>query len=94
MKHVVNDTNGYPTRDSQMVSVPSAERRLSGVWSHHGGRSMAGTAGCSKRVVTDAGQATYVELRDLAGKNALELNTDQRSKTAIALEAITSAHQP
>jgi hypothetical protein len=55
---------------------------------------MAGTAGCSKRVVTDAGQATYVELRDLAGKNALELNTDQRSKTAIALEAITTAHQP
>jgi hypothetical protein len=48
----------------------------------------------SKRVVTDAGQATYVELRDLASKNGLGLNTDQRSKTAIALGAITTAHQP
>ena len=48
----------------------------------------------SKRVVKDAGQATYVELKVLAKKNGLELNTDQRSKTTIALGAISTAHQP
>jgi hypothetical protein len=48
----------------------------------------------SKKVVADAGQATYLELRDLASTNGLALNTDQRSKTAIALGAITTTHQP
>ena len=46
----------------------------------------------SKRIVKDAGQATYVELKVLANKNGLELNKDQRSKTAIALRAISTAH--
>jgi hypothetical protein len=48
----------------------------------------------SKKVAADAGQATYIALHDLAGKNRLALNTDQRSKTAIALGAITTAHPP
>ena len=48
----------------------------------------------SKKVVPDAGQATYAALRDLARANGLALNTDQRSKTAIALGAISTAHQP
>jgi hypothetical protein len=47
----------------------------------------------STRVAPDAGQATYVELRNLANKNRLALSTDQRSKTATALKAITAAHQ-
>jgi hypothetical protein len=48
----------------------------------------------SKKVVADAGQATDIALRGLASKNRLALNTDQRSKTAIALGAIATAHQP
>jgi hypothetical protein len=46
----------------------------------------------STKVAPDAGQSTYVELRDLANKNGLVLSTNQRSKTAIALEEITAAH--
>ena len=48
----------------------------------------------SKKVRTDAGQATYVELRNLANSNGLALNTNQNSKTAIALGAITGTHEP
>jgi hypothetical protein len=48
----------------------------------------------SKKVRTDAGQATYVELRNLANSNGLALNTNQHSKTAIALGAITGTHNP
>jgi hypothetical protein len=47
----------------------------------------------SARVAQDAGQATYVELRDLANKKGLALDTNQRSKTAIVLRQITAAHQ-
>ena len=47
----------------------------------------------STRVAPDARLATFVELRDLANKKGLSLDTNQRSKTAIALEQITSAHQ-
>jgi hypothetical protein len=48
----------------------------------------------STRVTPDAGQTTYHELRDLANKNGLALNTNQHSKTEIALKAITAAqHQ-
>jgi len=45
------------------------------------------------KVAQDAEQVAYVELRHLANKNGLALNTNQRSKTAIALEQITAAHQ-
>jgi hypothetical protein len=48
----------------------------------------------SKKVRTDAGQATYVELRNLANSNGLALNINQHSKTAIALGAITRTHEP
>jgi hypothetical protein len=48
----------------------------------------------STKVAPDAGQSTYVALRDLANKNGLVLSTNQRSKTAIALGQITAAHQP
>jgi hypothetical protein len=48
----------------------------------------------STKVGRDAGQLTYVELRELAKKNGLALSADQRSKTAIALKAITAARQP
>jgi len=48
----------------------------------------------STRVAPDAGQATFVELRDLVNKKGLALETSQRSKTAIALERITAAQQP
>jgi hypothetical protein len=44
----------------------------------------------SMKVAHDAEQAAYVELKHLAKKNGLALNTNQRSKTAIALEQITS----
>jgi hypothetical protein len=47
----------------------------------------------STKIVHDAEQVAYVELRNLANKNGLALNTNQRSKTAIALEQITAAHQ-
>ena len=47
----------------------------------------------SVKVAQDAEQVAYVELRNLASKNGLALNTNQRSKTAIALEQITAAHQ-
>ena len=46
----------------------------------------------SAKVATDEGQAAYRELRELAKKNGLALNADQRSKTAIALRAINSGH--
>jgi hypothetical protein len=47
----------------------------------------------STRVAPDAGQVTFVELRDLANKKGLALDTNQRSKTTIALGQITAAHQ-
>jgi hypothetical protein len=47
----------------------------------------------STRVATDGRLATFVELRDLANKKGLTLNTNQRSKTEIALGQITAAHQ-
>jgi hypothetical protein len=47
----------------------------------------------STRVAPDAPLATFVELRDLANKKGLALDTNQRSKTAIALREITSAPQ-
>ena len=47
----------------------------------------------STKVAPDAGQSTYVELRDLANKHGLVLSSNQRSKTAIALEQITAAHR-
>jgi hypothetical protein len=46
----------------------------------------------STKVAPAAGQATYVELRELAKKNGLALSADQRSKTAIALRGISGAH--
>jgi len=47
----------------------------------------------SMKVAQDAEQVAYVELRHFANKNGLALNTNQRSKTAIALEQITAAQQ-
>jgi hypothetical protein len=47
----------------------------------------------STRVVTDGRLATFVELRDLANKKGLALDTNQSSKTAIALREITAPHQ-
>jgi hypothetical protein len=47
----------------------------------------------SIKVKPEAGQSTFVELRNLANKNGLELSTNQHSKTAIALGEITAAHQ-
>jgi hypothetical protein len=48
----------------------------------------------SKKVTPDAGQATYIELRNLANSNGLALNTNQHSKTSIALTKIAAVHQP
>jgi hypothetical protein len=47
----------------------------------------------STRVAPDARLATFVELRDLANKKGLSLDTNQHSKTAIALGDIAAAHQ-
>jgi hypothetical protein len=47
----------------------------------------------STKVGPDAGQATFVQLRDLANRKGLALDTNQRSKTAIALGQITAEHQ-
>ena len=47
----------------------------------------------STRVAPDARLATFVELRDLANKKGLSLDTNQRSKTTIALGEIAAAHQ-
>jgi hypothetical protein len=47
----------------------------------------------STKVAPDAGQSTYVELRDVAIKKGLVLSANQRSKTAIALGEITASHQ-
>jgi predicted polyphosphate/ATP-dependent NAD kinase len=47
----------------------------------------------STKVAPDAGQSTYLELRDLAIKKGLVLSANQRSKTAIALGEITASHQ-
>ena len=46
----------------------------------------------STKVTADAGQAAYVELRDLAKKNGLALNKNQQAKTTIALREITGSH--
>ena len=59
------------------------------LWEWAGGRLLE----VSTKVAPDAGQATYVELRDLANKKGLALDANQRSKTAIALGEITSAPQ-
>jgi hypothetical protein len=59
------------------------------LWEYAGGRLLE----VSTRVAQDAGQATFVELRDLMNKKGLALNADQRSKTAITLGQITAAHQ-
>jgi hypothetical protein len=58
------------------------------LWEWPGGRILE----VSKKVVPEAGPGTYIALRDLASKNGLALNTDQRSKTATALRAIAAAH--
>ena len=47
----------------------------------------------STRVATDGRLATFVELRELANRKGLTLNTNQRSKTEIALGQIAAAHQ-
>ena len=47
----------------------------------------------STKVAREAGQSTYVELRNLASKNGLALSTNQHSKTSIALDQITAARQ-
>lgn len=47
----------------------------------------------STKVAPEAGQSTYVQLRNLANKRGLVLSTNQRSKTAIALGEITATHQ-
>jgi hypothetical protein len=47
----------------------------------------------STRVAPDAPLATFVELRDLANKKGLALDTNQRSKTQIALGELTAGHQ-
>jgi len=54
------------------------------LWEWPGGRILE----VSTKVAQDAGQATYVELKELAKKNGLALSADQRSKTATALGAI------
>jgi hypothetical protein len=46
----------------------------------------------STRVAPDGRLAAFVELRDLARKKGLALDTNQSSKTAIALGQITAAH--
>jgi hypothetical protein len=58
------------------------------LWEWPGGRVLE----VSTKVAPDAGQSTYVKLRDLANKNGLVLSADQRSKTAIVLEEITAPH--
>jgi hypothetical protein len=47
----------------------------------------------STKVAREAGQSAYIELQNLANKNGLVLNTNQRSKTATALDEITAKHQ-
>ena len=47
----------------------------------------------STRVAPDTRLATFVELRDLANKKGLALDTNQHSKTSIALGQITAAHR-
>ncbi len=47
----------------------------------------------STKVAPDAGQSTYVELRDLANKLGLVLSLNQRSKTAIASGQITAGYR-
>jgi hypothetical protein len=59
------------------------------LWEWPGGRILE----VSTKVTPDAGQATYAELRNLASKNGLALSTDQRSKTATVLKAITAAQR-
>lgn len=46
----------------------------------------------STKVAPDAGRSTYSDLRLLAKKRGLALGSDQRSKTAIALQEIAAAH--
>src|SRR5271168_216794 len=46
----------------------------------------------STKVGLNAGQTTFMELKELAKKNGLALSADQRSKTAISLRAIVAAH--
>ena len=47
----------------------------------------------STRVAPDGSLAAFAALRDLANRKGLALDTNQRSKTAIALGQITAAHQ-
>lgn len=46
----------------------------------------------STKVAMDAGQATYVQLQDLAKLKGLALSATQSSKTGIALRAINAGH--
>ncbi len=77
-------STSWTTRAKSPLSKLSIE-----LWEWPGGRILE----VSARVVPDAGQATYAELRNLANKNGLALSADQRSKTAIALKEITAAQR-
>jgi hypothetical protein len=45
----------------------------------------------SAKVAPDAGQASYVELQDIAKKNGLAVSKDQHPKTKTVLEQIAAA---
>lgn len=77
-------STSWTTRADPPLSKLSME-----LWKWPGGSLLE----VSTRSEQDAGQATFVELRNLANKNGLALDTNQRSKTAIALGEITKAHQ-
>jgi hypothetical protein len=54
------------------------------LWEWPNGKSLE----ISTKVPADAGSSAFVELKDLAKRNHLDLSSDQRSKTATALQFI------
>jgi hypothetical protein len=59
------------------------------LWQWPGGRILE----VSTRTAMDTGQTTYAELRALANKDGLAMNTNQHSKTEIVLTNITASHR-
>jgi hypothetical protein len=55
------------------------------LWEWPNGKSLE----ISTKVSADAGHNAYVELKNVANRNHLELSSDQRSKTATALQSIS-----
>jgi hypothetical protein len=75
------------TTDWQTRSQPHLGKLALELWEWPGGKVLE----ISAKISTDAGPSTYAELQQLVMTKQLAMSRDQRSKTRIALEAVTHA---